>query len=210
MDVGRRPSPPLLSYFARATTSRASAGRHIVAAVFHARVYFFPSLLCSAVPVDNTRPISISFPLAVRTLSPITTAAPLLPSGELLAAVGSHHRPPIVPTEPLANFPNPCSCSPASKRRRISAGASLPMTAAHRCPLLALEHPFLTLLDSNWPHTELPHTALKLPDPFLAAHDHRSAAAAILLRRRLPALIVPLRQAAPNPIPSVYRCAKTW
>jgi hypothetical protein len=33
LDVGRRPRPPLLSYFARATTTRASAGLHIAAAV---------------------------------------------------------------------------------------------------------------------------------------------------------------------------------
>jgi hypothetical protein len=85
--------------------------------------------------------------------------------------------------------------------------------ADDRCPPpppLAVEHPFPTLLDPNWPHTELPHTALKLPDPFLAAHDHRSTASAVHLRRRPPALVAPPWQAAPNPIPSVYRCAQKW
>jgi hypothetical protein len=71
------------------------------------------------------------------------------------------------------------------------------MTAARRRPLLAMEHPSPTLLDSNWPHTELPHTDLKLPDPFLAAHDHRSATSAVHLRRRPPALVAPPLQAVP-------------
>jgi hypothetical protein len=41
------------------------------------------------------------------------------------------------------------------------------------------------------------HTALKLPDPFLAAHDRWSDAAAVLLHRRPPAPIAPPLQAVP-------------
>jgi hypothetical protein len=59
------------------------------------------------------------------------------------------------------------------------------MSAARRRPLLAVEHPSPALLDPNWPHTELPHTALKLPDLFLATPDHRSTTPTIHLRRRL-------------------------
>jgi hypothetical protein len=89
------------------------------------------------------------FPFAVRTPSPITTTAPLLPSSEPLAAVDSRRRPPIAPTNPLASFHNPYSCLPAPKRDRISIGAPLPATAAHHRPLLIVEHPFPTFLDSN-------------------------------------------------------------
>jgi hypothetical protein len=74
---------------------------------------------------------------------------PFLHSGELLAAVGSRHRPPIAPINPLESFPSTCSCSPALKQHRILAEAPLPTTAARRCPLLAVEQPFPTLLDPN-------------------------------------------------------------
>jgi hypothetical protein len=131
------------------------------------------------------------------TPSPDRLRLQLLPSSEVLAAVDSHHRPPIAPTDPLASFPSPCSCSPAFKRRRISAGAPLPMIAARRRPLLAVEHPFPTLLDPNRPYLELPHTALKLPDLSLEAQDHRSAAPAVHLHRWPPAPVAPPLQAVP-------------
>jgi hypothetical protein len=149
LDVGRCPSPPLLSCFARATTPEPPPAATSSPPCSAPASASLPSLLCPAVPVDNTQPISISFPLAVCTPSPITTATPLLPSGELLGAVDSRRRPPIAPTDPLASFPSTCSCSPAPKRRRISARAPLPATTACRRPLLAVEHPFPTLLDPN-------------------------------------------------------------
>jgi hypothetical protein len=89
LDVGRRPSPPLLSFFARATTTRASAGRHIVAAVFRARICFSSLPLMSRSTSRQPGPICTSFSPCRAHPSPITTAAPLLPSGELLAAVDS-------------------------------------------------------------------------------------------------------------------------
>jgi hypothetical protein len=108
-----------------------------------------PSPFFSAAPAAHTRSVSISFPLPCAPRTPDHHRHPLLPSGEPLDAVDSCHRSPIAPTDPLASFLNPCSCSPTPKRHRISAGAPLPATATRRRPLLAVEHPFLTLLNSN-------------------------------------------------------------
>jgi hypothetical protein len=145
----------------------------------------------------------------VRTLSPDRLRRPLLPSGDLLATVDSRRRPPIAPINPLESFPSACSCSPASKRRRIPVGAPLPTTAARRRLPLAVEHPSPAFLDPNWPHTELPHTTLKLLDPFLAAPDHRSTTPAVHLRRRPHCSRRVAATVHPDPIPSVHRCART-
>jgi hypothetical protein len=125
-------------------------------------------------------------------------------------AVGSHHRAPIPPINPLESFPSACSCSPASQHRRIPTGAPLPTSAARHRLLLAVEHPSPALSDPNWLHTKLPHIALKLPDLFLTTPDHRSTVPAVHLHHWPHC---PRRAAAtshPDPIPTTPRGAPTW
>jgi hypothetical protein len=83
-------------------------------------------------------------------------------------------------------LPRPSTLAAGDHRRRNWPVNPAPrsLTAVRRGFLLAVEHPSPALLDPNWPHTELPHTTLKLPDLFLVAPDHRSTAPTVHLRHR--------------------------
>jgi hypothetical protein len=134
----------------------------------------FPSLSCSAEPVDATRSISISFSLPCAPWARAPPPPSLHPfrwstgrRGQPLPGTHCPHWPPNeFPWPPLV----------LTDRPPIPAGTPLPTSAAHRRLLLAVGHPSPAFLNPNWPRTELPHTAGKLPDHFLTAHDHRSTA----------------------------------